>query len=123
LEGDQLTDDLDLIATYEINQHTVTFNSNGGSAVTPITQDYGSYILKPIDPTKSGYTFSGWYSNVGLTTPFSFPYENIANVTLYAKWSIITVSFYTYNNQLIIVSNVGASFDDGDALPPPSRTG
>lgn len=122
-EGDQLVADLNLIATYSINEYTVMFNSNGGSAVSPITQDYGSYVLEPTEPLKSGYIFGGWYSDVGLTTSFSFPYENVASVTVYAKWNIITVTFYTWDYDLIVVSELGATFDDGDTLPTPTRTG
>ncbi|MFR1542609.1 MAG: InlB B-repeat-containing protein, partial [Oscillospiraceae bacterium] len=47
-------------AKWEINQYTITFDTAGGSAIAPITQDYGTAITAPADPTREGYTFAGW---------------------------------------------------------------
>ena len=52
--------DVNVAGTFSINQYTITFNSNGGSAVNPIKQDYQSVIAKPDDPIREGYTFLGW---------------------------------------------------------------
>ena len=46
-------------AQWEINQYTITFDTNGGSEIAPITQDYGTAITAPADPTREGYTFIG----------------------------------------------------------------
>ncbi|WP_180339386.1 InlB B-repeat-containing protein, partial [Peptoniphilus catoniae] len=68
--------------------YTVTFNTNGGSAVSAQTIKTGEHAQKPEDPTKDGYTFAGWYKDAGLTTPFNFATETInADITLYAKWN------------------------------------
>ena len=67
---------------------TVTFNSNGGSAVTSQNVVYNTTAAAPADPTKNGYTFAGWYSDSGLTTAFNFATPIIADITLYAKWTI-----------------------------------
>ncbi|MCK7486334.1 MAG: InlB B-repeat-containing protein [Bacillus subtilis] len=74
-----------------------SFNSNGGSAVTSITQNYGSLITTPIDPTKASFIFGGWYSDIGLSTPYSFTFMPSINITLYAKWNVnsYTISFNT----------------------------
>ena len=56
-----------LTFVYNINSYTVNFNSNGGTAVDPITQNYNTQVAQPEDPSKAGYTFNGWYSNSGLT--------------------------------------------------------
>ncbi|MCL2045003.1 MAG: InlB B-repeat-containing protein [Oscillospiraceae bacterium] len=69
---------------------TVTFNSNGGSAVTSQTVATGGKVTKPADPTKSGNTFAGWFSNAALTTPYNFDTAVTANLTLYAKWEAST---------------------------------
>jgi uncharacterized repeat protein (TIGR02543 family) len=63
------------------NNHTITFDSAGGSAVSPITQLYGTAIVAPANPTKTGYTFTGWSPAVPATMP-------IANQTSVAQWSI-----------------------------------
>ena len=65
---------------------TVTFNSNGGSAVSPITGQAWSSFVMPI-PTKSGMSFAGWYTDAGLTKLYANPVIPAANLTLYAKWT------------------------------------
>ncbi|MDO4976056.1 MAG: InlB B-repeat-containing protein [Eubacteriales bacterium] len=74
---------------------TVSFNSNGGSAVAAKTVVSGSKVAKPANPTKAGYVFAGWYSNSSLTTAYNFNAAVTGNITLYAKWTnaIYTVAF------------------------------
>jgi len=71
-----------------INQYTITFNSNEGSSVTEITQDYNTIVLEPEEPVKEGYSFVGWYSDSTLTTPYSFTTMPSKNIILYARWEI-----------------------------------
>lgn len=69
--------------------YTVTFNSNGGSAVSSITVSSGNTVTKPNDPSKYGYTFDGWYMDSALTQVFRFGSNGdkvTENITLYAKW-------------------------------------
>ena len=66
-------------AQWEINQYTITFDTNGGSEIAPITQDYGTKITVPADPTRKGYTFKGWDKKI----PETMPAENI---TITARW-------------------------------------
>ena len=66
-------------AQWEINQYTITFDTNGGSEIAPITQDYGTKITVPADPTRKGYTFKGWDKEI----PETMPAENI---TITARW-------------------------------------
>ncbi len=66
-------------AQWRINQYTITFNTDGGSAVAPITQDYGTDITAPEAPTKSGYTFMGWNPEIPATMPAE-------NLTITAQW-------------------------------------
>ena len=70
-------------ATWQVNKYTITFDSNEGSAVDPITQDYGTTVTAPDDPTKTGYDFAGWTPAL----PATMPAENIA-VT--ANWTVKT---------------------------------
>ncbi len=65
---------------------TVTFNSNGGTAVAKQTVQSGKTATKPANPTKSGYTFDGWYSDSALTKSFNFSTPITVDTTLYAKW-------------------------------------
>ena len=66
--------------------YTVTFDSNGGSAVKAQTVRNGAKASKPVDPTKEGYVFKGWYSDKSLTKAFNFNSAVKSNLTLYAKW-------------------------------------
>jgi uncharacterized repeat protein (TIGR02543 family) len=79
-----------LYAKWTVNTYTITFDSNGGSAVTAITEAFGSAVSTPTAPTRTGYTFAGWFSDAGLSTPYLFTTMPAANITLYAKWTINT---------------------------------
>lgn len=65
-------------------KHTVTFDSDGGSSIDPITVVEGAKVTKPADPTKTGYDFDNWY--VG-TDEFDFNTPIMADITLTAQWN------------------------------------
>jgi uncharacterized repeat protein (TIGR02543 family) len=93
---------------------TVTFESNGGSAVDPVTQDSGTTIADSPTTTKTGSTFAGWYSDSSLTSAVSFPYTIPSSVTLYAKWTTTDTGSsndggYTPSNT-ITVTNTSSLF-------------
>ena len=77
-------------AQWEINQYTISFDTNGGSEIAPITQDYGTKITAPADPTRKGYTFKGWDKEIPKTMPAE-------NMTVKAQWEInrYTITFDT----------------------------
>ena len=83
------TDDKTYYAKWTPIPYTVTFDSNGGSTVESKTVHYGDTVTKPADPTRDGYTFTGWYSNAELTTSWDFNTPITADTTLYAKWTEI----------------------------------
>ena len=70
---------LTLYPVWNANQYTITFDTNGGSEIAPITQDYGTEITAPDNPTRKGYTFKGWDKEI----PETMPAENI---TITARW-------------------------------------
>ena len=71
-----------------VQTYTVAFDTNGGSAVDPVTVDAGSTVTKPADPMKSGHNFGGWYKDSTLQTPWNFANDTVrAGTTLYAKWT------------------------------------
>lgn len=72
----------------------VTFDSNGGSAVATQSVSPGATATLPTAPTRTGYTFAGWYADSGLSTVFNFGTAITADTTIYANWSI---NSYTLN--------------------------
>lgn len=66
--------------------YTVTFNTDGGSAVAAQTVTSGAKATKPADPAKEGFTFDGWYKDAAFTTAFDFNTAINSDVTVYAKW-------------------------------------
>ena len=73
---------LTLYPVWNTNKYTITFDTNGGSEIAPITQDYGTAITAPADPTREGYTFIGWDKEIPATMPAE-------NITLKARWKDI----------------------------------
>ena len=73
---------LTLYPVWNTNKYTITFDTAGGSEIAPITQDYGTNITAPADPTREGYTFTGWDTEIPKTMPAE-------NITLKARWKDI----------------------------------
>ena len=70
---------LTLYPVWNTNKYTITFDTNGGSEIAPITQDYGTEITAPDNPTRKGYTFKGWDKEIPKTMPAE-------NITITARW-------------------------------------
>ena len=81
-------ENMTVTAKWKVNQYTITFDTNGGSEITPITQDYGTAITAPANPTKEGYTFIGWDKAIPATMPAE-------NMIITAKWKVnqYTITF------------------------------
>ena len=109
-------------AKWSVNQYTITFVSNGGSNVAPITQDYGTAVTAPVKPTLEEKSFVGWFDS-SLTTEYVFSTMQAADITLYAKWIDYDVSL-TCNkrteisiNDAIVAETFSATAVDTDGNP------
>ena len=89
---------LTLTAKWQINRYTITFDTAGGSEVPSITQDYGTAITAPANPTKTGYTFAGWDKTIPATMP-------AGDMAITARWT---------ENRVIVIIRPDDSKDEPD---------
>lgn len=92
---------------------TVTFEENGGSVVDDMDGlSYDVAISAPTAPTKTGYTFAGWYKDVALTDEWDFGSDTVTeNITLYAKWTAASDTAYTVHHWQ---QNLGAADEENE---------
>ncbi len=84
--------DVTLSAKWNAIQYTINFDSNGGSYVSPITQEYGTAVSKPAAPARAGYSFAGWQLN---GTNYVFTTMPAEDITLTAVWTAVSNITYT----------------------------
>jgi uncharacterized repeat protein (TIGR02543 family) len=107
-----------LYANWTTGQSSISFETNGGTAINPLNDYVGSMITNVPITTREGYTFAGWYSNSQLTTPFNFDVMPTSSITVYAKWDInqYRVSYFNSEEQEMDDSMV----DYGTLFTPPN---
>jgi len=88
---------------------TVTFNSQGGSAIASQSVTGGTTAAVPTDPTYTGYTFKGWYTDAAGTTKYVFEKPVTDNITIYAKWQKNTTVNYSVHYYVDGVEQTGAT--------------
>ena len=98
---------------------TITFETNGGSTINTQTIYQGSTVSKPLNPTKLGYVFAGWYSDENLSTVFNFLTPITEDTTIYAKWveeKTVAINYVEDGNTITETIKVAA----GDSITLPS---
>ncbi|PKK97133.1 MAG: hypothetical protein CVV58_02785, partial [Tenericutes bacterium HGW-Tenericutes-3] len=108
-----LSELITVYAKWTAHQYTITFDSNGGSSVSSMTLDHQASVTAPLSPTKTGYTFAGWYSDSALNTAYMFASMPAQDLTLYAKWILDTESPVTYT---IVWQNADGSVLETDVV-------
>ena len=84
----KIEEGLTIDVKYDLDEHTLTFETNGGSAVNPVTVRHGNAVARPADPTKDKYTFIGWYADPEFTEEYDFATVLEADKTIYAKFEL-----------------------------------
>jgi uncharacterized repeat protein (TIGR02543 family) len=118
-----VTAPLTVTAMYEKCEYTVSFQSNGGSAVPDIMAEFDSLIAAPAEPTRDYHTFGGWYKDEGLTKKWDFAADKVgsSDMTLYAAWTPypitnLTAAYTMYTGARVTWSpqppNGGWTWDD-----------
>lgn len=123
----EINHDEEYIARWTVNQYTITFDTDGGTKIDPITQDYGTLVTRPANPTKSGYTFAGW----NKTIPSAMPAENMTITALWRsntpdkdKDDDYTLKYVTNGGKVISSETKSRSWvKDYEDLPTPTRSG
>lgn len=80
--------------------YTISFDSRDGSIVEPIAQAVGSNLTEPMNPTREGYVFAGWYNSVESVELLVFDVMPSNNITLYADWATEDLVFTLINDDL-----------------------
>jgi uncharacterized repeat protein (TIGR02543 family) len=96
-------------------QHTLTFNSSGGSPVEAGTAAAGTAVSEPAAPTRLGYIFQGWYNAASGGTRYSWPHTLSANITMHAQWTVNPNSLgitLTINDFSSLSDPAGSAFSD-----------
>ncbi len=103
----------------------ISFNSQGGSAVSSVSAPQGSTITRPANPARTGYSFVGWYRETGCVTVWDFSSDVVtATATLYAKWSINSYRVTFDSQGGTSVGPIDAQYDTTISPPvPPTRNG
>ena len=109
---------LTLYPVWSPNSYTITFDTDGGSEISPITQDCGSEITAPANPSKTGYTFVGWDKEI----PTAMPAENI---TIKAQWKAnsYTITFDTDGGSKVESKTLSWNDKVLDGVAEPIRNG
>jgi len=122
---DLVKGDMTLYAKWTTNAYTVSFQSNGGSAVAAQEIALDGKVVAPANPSKAGQTFAGWYTDSNLATPWNFSTDLVkGNMTLYAKWTVdtYTVSFQSNGGSAVAAQEIAL---DGKVVSPtkPKKSG
>ncbi len=120
-----VTGNVTLYAKWNINSYTMIFDSRSGSSVSPVTRNYNTSVAKPGDPTRYGFTFSGWYTGInGTGSAVSFPHILTGNITVYARWTAGTYTISFNSEGGTSVASVSGNFGEYVNAPAaPTKAG
>ncbi|WP_291753735.1 InlB B-repeat-containing protein, partial [Lysinibacillus sp. UBA5990] len=121
-----ITEATTIYAKWNAQMYTVSFNTDGGSAVSNQSVPHGGKVTIPeVEPTKVGYTFGGWYKDIGHTETYDFTSVITENTTIYAKWNaqMYNVSFNTNGGSAVSNQFVAHGEKASEPTPAPTKVG
>jgi len=121
-----ITENTTIYAKWNAQTYIVSFNTDGGSAVSNQSVAHGEKASEPTPaPTKVGYTFGGWYKDVGYTQAYDFTSVITENITIYAKWNAQTyiVSFNTDGGNAVSNQSVAHGGKVSKPTSAPTKAG
>ena len=106
-----VTNDMTLYAKWTIAAvtYTITFDTTGGSSISAQVVAENASGVEPDEPTRTGYSFAGWYSDSDLTVAYDFSSAVTSDITLYAKWTVTVPTDISLTNNTGYVSLYTAS--------------
>ena len=119
------TGSLLLYAKFTINSYTITFKNDDDSVITTVTQDFGTQLEAPEVANKNGYEFEGWFLDLSSSEIYIFGNMPAANLTIYAKWSIInyTIEYASDGGSMPETYPTTYTVESNITLPVPQKTG
>lgn len=82
-------EDTVIYALWSIKMYSLSFNTRGGSSIANQIVKHGNTPVVPVDPTKTGHVFKGWYTSTEFTTLYNFSAPIVGDVVVYAKWDLL----------------------------------
>ena len=107
-----------------LTRYTITFDTGGGPAIDAIQAYDETRIAKPVDPVRSGYTFTGWFDAANGGSLYTWPHTLTGNITMYAHWrdntlpppTPYTITFETHGGPAV----AALTADEGTAVAEPA---
>ncbi|RJE88885.1 hypothetical protein D3P07_13065 [Paenibacillus sp. 1011MAR3C5] len=113
-----------LYAKWTIKSYPVSFDSTGGSVMEGEYAEHGKMVAVPAPPTKTGFTFSGWYTDIALTDEYHFSLPVTGDLTLYAKWTMISYTVVYDSTGGSAIASETVKYGDSIAIPDqPTKKG
>lgn len=109
-------ENLIVTALWEVSIYTITFDTDGGSAIAPIEQAYNTPVVRPADPLKPGFSFAGWYADAERTEVYVFGTMPAEHITLYAAWNLIYIPIIPVTPSVPTYPPVVDGGDNGDVI-------
>ena len=114
---DQVVGNMTLFAQWQPGTYTIAFDTQGGSAISSISGLSGTLVSGPMNPTKEGYTFDGWFADEQRTIPATIVTSiGTESITYYAKWTanVYSLTYMSVNN--VLMSAIYAGVENTVAL-------